>query len=909
MRLFLWQIGGLCVLSCGGQSPAPDLEDASDPLSDTSTPTAEEPTTSTSVMPSFTVSPALIMSDNPDVPLVGVLSLTTDLPTTIQVEFRVGADAWLLEFDDLAEVHELTMLGFRPDARHELTVTATDADGATVTAAAPLVAETEPVPADFPVLELIASEPASMEPGATLMSAIDIAGVAADYIVVLDEHGTVVWFLRDEIGVTEIKRLRNGNLLYGRDLTQVLEVDLHGDVQRAWHTTQQADPVPGSVLVDIDYLHHDLVELPDGNLLTFALDTRVDPGYPTSEVDPQAPTESAWVATDRIVEFDATTGLVVYDLPAVDLLDPGRIGYDSVTSDWWSQTVGVSVRDWSHGNALYYDEASDHILASFRHQDAVIRVDRGTGQLQWILAPEANWGPEHAPYVLTPTGADYAPAYHSHSAELTPAGTVLLFDNGNHRASAFELPTGPYEIDSRAVEYAVDPVAMSATQVWQWDAMEEPNYASAMGDADVLPATDNALITYGALFFEPDAPSARVVEVTRGSDPTVVFQVDIARGWHVYRAQRMVLYPESTDGPTSVVAEPPPLPEAFTPDDQALSYHPAIIDPEFDIAGQQVLGVEAGGTIWVAAVDPVTGEIDPPDGRGEQVDDQAASTTTGNGPEWMYSDRGQEIVYARRFGATHHLARAWREGAGWAVEPIPNSDGLVAPIGSLTLDDPDPRIVSKAEHEIRAWWRYLSDPTDQLLLDEEIPWTPRWVEGTQQAVFAAPSGGSLQVFMLHADSGDIEQLTYEGTGVGTVYMWHSPSLDEKIMFGTLIDERYDAYGLAVFREIDGRWQVVKTILPPADFPYIGSPEYFVFDGLSYISYSTCEAALRSVAGHCGDSRVWISGVEPGNDVHRMVSDDTPMNRNDAESFASDSGAWVYYTDAPLGGIRRCSTGL
>ena len=170
-------------------------------------------------------------------------------------------------------------------------------------------------------------------------------------------------------------------------------------------------------------------------------------------------------------------------------------------------------------------------------------------------------------------------------------------------------------------------------------------------------------------------------------------------------------------------------------------------------------------------------------------------------------------------------------------------------------------------------------------------------------------GDKLQTFLLDADAHTLEQLTDEETGLGNAWMWTSPSLGDRIFFATILDPEDNAVGIAVFRWIDGAWRIIKTIEPPVDFPYIGSPEYFVFRGQSYVFYSACVEPLRSLTGHCGDAQIWLSGAEPDNEVHRRISGDEPMNRNDPEAYVSSEGAWIFYHAAPAGGLRRCATGL
>ncbi|MEZ4237953.1 MAG: aryl-sulfate sulfotransferase [Myxococcota bacterium] len=163
------------------------------------------------------------------------------------------------------------------------------------------------------------------------------------------------------------------------------------------------------------------------------------------------------------------------------------------------QWTGQDVKDWSHGNAVSYDPSTDVLLAGLRHQDAVVGLARATGgDVQWILAPPANWGAAWAPLLLQPAGPGDVQPYHMHGAKFTPAGTIVLFDNGNNRASAYEPPVSGFDNYSRAMEIAVDPVARTWRTVWTFgEDLVPPQYSGSLGDVDVLVETDHVLVTFG----------------------------------------------------------------------------------------------------------------------------------------------------------------------------------------------------------------------------------------------------------------------------------------------------------------------------------------------------------------------------------------------------------------------------
>jgi arylsulfate sulfotransferase len=118
--------------------------------------------------------------------------------------------------------------------------------------------------------------------------------------------------------------------------------------------------------------------------------------------------------------------------------------------------------------------------------------------------------------------------FHQHDCSVTPAGTVLCFDNGNHRAQPFERAVPPEENFSRAVEFAVDEANGSVRQVWRYgDADGERLFAGFQGGAFRLPQTGNTFITYGGICSLAGKPAnepngadirARLIEVTPDND-------------------------------------------------------------------------------------------------------------------------------------------------------------------------------------------------------------------------------------------------------------------------------------------------------------------------------------------------------------------------------------------------------
>jgi arylsulfate sulfotransferase len=193
---------------------------------------------------------------------------------------------------------------------------------------------------------------------------------------------------------------------------------------------------------------------------------------------------------------------------------------------------------------------------SLRHQEAVISFSRASGELNWILGSHDNWAPPWQSFLLEPTGELQWP-FHQHAAELTPTGSVLIFDNGNFRALPPREPMSGAEAYSRAVEYMIDAEAKTVAQIWSYGAPGEDAFFSPfISEADSLPVTGNVLITDGGRVEDENGVQtdevvggnhwARIVEVTGTDDPQVVFElvVDSSEhepdiGWAVYRSERL----------------------------------------------------------------------------------------------------------------------------------------------------------------------------------------------------------------------------------------------------------------------------------------------------------------------------------------------------------------------------------
>lgn len=509
----------------------------------------------------------LAPNPNPTVPLAAILTVATDEPATLEISIDDGDRQWsMTPSDGAATSHEVPIFGMRANRENTITATLTDAKGNAWTSG-PLVFATPPLPDLLPTPEITVHDPGAMEPGVTLFN-INFRN-APDTppnwgpAVIVDDEGEIIWYyLPEGHKVHDIRRIPNGNFLYEiwPGTGGKVEIDMLGNILRRWHFTGTAkDPAEGSIPVETDSYHHDFTELPNGNILLLSSENRVIDDWYTSETEAMAPRAPANVVGDVIIEM-TMDGDVLREWKLHDILDPYRIGYNSLRQDFWRRhyegVVEGEVHDWTHGNAIIYDDNDNSFIMSLPYQDAVIKVSLDSGELIWILGSHDNWREPWSDKLLTPVG-DVEWSYKHHAISHTENGTYLLFDNGVARSSPFDEGMALEDSYSRAVEYEVDEEAMEVRQVWSYGPEDEVFYARFLGDVDWQPQSDNVLITVGAQEQNADGVNApmgpgtqrwaRLMEVTHDEPPVKVWEMrlkDDGVGWAIYRAERLPsLYP------------------------------------------------------------------------------------------------------------------------------------------------------------------------------------------------------------------------------------------------------------------------------------------------------------------------------------------------------------------------------
>lgn len=522
----------------------------------------------------FISTPTISANPNPSVPLGAILKFETNRPVHTSIRITDGRNTWFVNFSyDEDPSQGLTIVGMRPDRIHTIDVEAKSRKGNRLQTPE-LQYRTPPLPedsAEFPEIDVNVSDANKIEPGYTLFNprrripdprnrpaGFDANRFSQSFgmLVAVDGQGEVVWYYRGDSRISDSKFIRNGNIVFIAQDNRLVEIDLLGNIVSQWYAKGRPEGAGDGIPVDTLTFHHSVKELPNGHFLILGTDRRQIDNYYTSETDAEAPRKRQRVMGDEIVEFDRSGG-VIWKWNAFDHLDPFRIGYQTFSNYWirrgWPDTI-----DWTHANNVSYLEEDNSILCNMRHQSAVLKIDRSNGEIIWIAGEPTGWSEKLQGKLLKLEGSDEW-FWHQHAPEVTPDGTLLLFNNDNFRARPYDKAAPPSEIRSHAAEYSIDGNNKIIRKVWSSTSADEEVLAGwAMGSARVMPKTGNVLAGFGFMFQQKDIENATwatrlqfvgrtiIREYTRHPETKMVWELTLDSidpnspiGWSLYGARRI----------------------------------------------------------------------------------------------------------------------------------------------------------------------------------------------------------------------------------------------------------------------------------------------------------------------------------------------------------------------------------
>ncbi len=339
------------------------------------------------------------------------------------------------------------------------------------------------------------------------------------YTCAYDVNGDVRWYLTTN-ALWKIDRLENGHLMISTErlvnspyyMTGLYEMDMFGKIYKEYS-------------LEGGY-HHDYYEMKNGNLLVAS--DNFNSGDGTVE--------------DYIVEVNKN-GKIVKHWDLKDILNMK----DGQSENWVAY-------DWFHNNSVWYDEKTNSITLSGRHQDAVINIDYDSGKLNWIIGDSTNWSKEYQKYFFKPVG-DLEWQWSQHAAMITPEGYVFIFDNGNNKSKKKKEYVKAEDSYSRGVMYKIDTDNMTIEQVYEYGKERGSDYYSPyISDVDYL-AKNHYIIHSGGISYTDGkinnqpaglANADKLKSITTELlNDEVIYEIELPT--NNYRVEKMSMYPKEND--------------------------------------------------------------------------------------------------------------------------------------------------------------------------------------------------------------------------------------------------------------------------------------------------------------------------------------------------------------------------
>lgn len=339
--------------------------------------------------------------------------------------------------------------------------------------------------------------------------------------------------------------------------------------------------------------------------------------------------------------------------------------------------------------------------------------------------------------------------------------------------------------------------------------------------------------------------------------------------------------------------------ETFVPE----SYE--VFDPEFDPVSAQACW-QSGNQLWAARVDEITGNIDM---KTRVLLDNSLAPISGNGvgtrngPEWLLTSTGSEILYTRAItsdpSSWQVWSAKWTEGK-WQTRSLTSGS---SPIGSTVKGDANPRFMyrltdRKGASESNPLLVYDLNTGRTQVVTKNGTFGARWVnEESDQIIYASKVGTVSQVFIYDVNTQQSKQITFGKLNLSGPFIWRAPELNNSLVMLAVERKAGASTGMIIYKQdSDGNWAQLLKIVPPSVDPWIYSAEPKIYDGLSVISLVTKDKITLESPGE-----IWLAAPFM-NEVPflRKISGPEEYARNDPESYPANQGLIFYYNASPLG---------
>ncbi len=356
------------------------------------------------------------------------------------------------------------------------------------------------LPEDFPEFEF-----ERYAPGGPRLTFTQIAG---NYAAFFDRNGTPVWWFKNNLPPLNPQVLGDDTLAWLVKQPGLERLTPREAKGRYAYGIRDLDGKPIRYVKAADGAltdAHELLLLPNGNYLIGTFDQNSDLDVSAFGGSPRARGLGA-----RVEEL-TPEGRLVWRWNSDQHIKLAE------TKRWWEMVTGrPQPYDYIHFNSAQPDGKG--MVLSFRHLDAVYKIDRASGKILWKLGGTKT--PESLKVLDDPQGA--WPFGGQHDARIDDRGILSVFDNQTN------LDRPP-----RVVRYRIDQQKGTATLVSSFTDPEIP-LSSCCGSARQLP-NGQWLVDWGGLGDIRD-PDIENVVGAYGPKGRPIFRLRTF-GKHMYRAQ------------------------------------------------------------------------------------------------------------------------------------------------------------------------------------------------------------------------------------------------------------------------------------------------------------------------------------------------------------------------------------
>lgn len=453
-------------------------------------------------------------------PLTALISFRTELPSVIGITVQGKDEATTLhhQFQTKTTTHLIPVYGLY-EGKNTVVLTERNEQGEN---SYPLQITTEKIPLETKV-NVKTADTTLMKEGMTFATPGVIVNPGS-FAFAFDKNGDIRWVLTDPImgKMSPLHVLDNGTLIMSSEehdpkytvaYHSLYEIDLLGKI---YHKIQAEDDI-----------QHDIVKLPNNNYLALVNITGKE------------------TIADAVVEITPNNEVIDrFDIDDILGLENERIPR-TFEHYLYKDNYKREKMDAMHLNSLNYDAEDDSIIMTARFYNFLLKVDRKTKEIKWILAdPKNAWLNDKArAKLLKPKTADFDYIYGAHAAKAHGNGHFTVLDNGTYRdiydkgANAPIDSYNPQNSWSRGVEFLIDEKNMTVETVWQYKRGPEL-YNHYLGDVDKY-GEGHYLMNFGDVVADKDETPASVelsLNPVKQPAPSRAYIIEVNQGRVVFEA-------------------------------------------------------------------------------------------------------------------------------------------------------------------------------------------------------------------------------------------------------------------------------------------------------------------------------------------------------------------------------------